>query len=570
MKLLGVLCAICGCCLSAAALDREAFTFTRYDLEVRIEPEQQRLGVRGKVTLRNDSEAAQANATLQISSTLNWSSIRLEGKPIEFISQTYTSDVDHTGALTEAIIALPRAVAPKQTITLEIGYEGVIPQDTTRLTRIGVPSEVAKHTDWDQIGPSFTAVRGIGNVAWYPIATEAANLSQGNSVLETIGRWKQREAEAEMKINFAHSGDAVAGLSTLFCNGERQFVGHEQMGRAYVSHSECTLRNLDSLVPLFVVGNFNTIDRSGVNVSYLSHHKSQAEDYSLAVEEAAPLINKWFGDHRVKPGLKAEVVELPDRDAAPFESGNVLLIPLSSNENAMLMSAIQQLTHSFFPSPRAWIRDGLARYAQVSFVADKEGRDAALEYLRNHSKALIESEKLTPAEPNQAAHSLINSDDEFYVQTKAMNVWWTLRDMVGQDALSAALHNYKSGDDKSADYIEKLIEAQAHRDLAWFFDDWIYRDRGLPDFRIASVYPRELVNGGYMVTVTVENTGQAAAEVPVTLKMTTGERTERLVVPGKSTASVRIVCPSFPQQATVNDGSVLESDTNNNVYKIER
>jgi hypothetical protein len=73
-----------------------------------------------------------------------------------------------------------------------------------------------------------------------------------------------------------------------------------------------------------------------------------------------------------------------------------------------------------------------------------------------------------------------------------------------------------------------------------------------------------------MVTVTVENTGQAATEVPVTLKMTNGERAERLVVPGKSTASVRIVCPSFPQQATVNDGSVLESDTNNNVYKIER
>jgi hypothetical protein len=570
MKLLGVLCAICGCCLSAAGLDREALTFTRYDLEVRIEPEQQRLGVRGKVTVRNDSEAAQANATLQISSTLNWSSIRLEGKPIEFISQTYTSDIDHTGALTEAIIALPKAVAPKQTITLEIGYEGVIPQDTTRLTRIGVPSEVAKHTDWDQIGPSFTAVRGIGNVAWYPIATEAANLSQGNSVLETIGRWKQREAEAEMKINFAHSGDAVAGLPTLFCNGEGQPAGHEQVGRAYVSHSECTLRNLDSLVPLFVVGNFQAVDRSEVNISYLSDHSSAASDYALAADEIVPFITKWFGDHRVKSGLKAEVIELPDRDAAPFESGNVLLIPLSGNENAMLMSAIQQLTHSFFPSSRAWVRDGLAHYAQVSFVADKEGRDAALEYLRNHSKALIESEKLAPAEPNQAAHSLINSDDEFYVQSKAMNVWWMLREIVGGDALSAALHNYKSGDDKTADYLEKLVEAQTHRDLAWFFDDWVYRDRGLPDFRIASVYPRELVNGGYMVTVNVENTGQAAAEVPVTLKVTTGERTERLVVPGKSTASVRIVCTSFPQQATVNDGSVLESDTNNNVYKIER
>jgi len=342
------------------------------------------------------------------------------------------------------------------------------------------------------------------------------------------------------------------------------------VGRAYVSHSECTLRNLDSLVPLFVVGNFQAVDRSEVNISYLSDHSSAASDYALAADEIVPFITKWFGDHRVKSGLKAEVIELPDRDAAPFESGNVLLIPLSGNENAMLMSAIQQLTHSFFPSSRAWVRDGLAHYAQVSFVADKEGRDAALEYLRNHSKALIESEKLAPAEPNQAAHSLINSDDEFYVQSKAMNVWWMLREIVGGDALSAALHNYKSGDDKTADYLEKLVEAQTHRDLAWFFDDWVYRDRGLPDFRIASVYPRELVNGGYMVTVTVENTGQAAAEVPVTLKMTTGERTERLVVPGKSTASVRIVCTSFPQQATVNDGSVLESDTNNNVYKIER
>lgn len=207
MRFLAVLCAIWGFCLSAAALDREAFTFTYYDLEVRIEPEQQRIGVRGKIALRNDSEAVQTNATLQISSTLKWSSIQFEGRPVEFISQTYSSDIDHAGALTEAIVTLPKPVAPKHTMTLEIGYEGVIPQDTTRLTRIGVPPDVAKHTDWDQIGRSFTAVRGIGNVAWYPIATDAANLSEGDSVVETVGRWKQREAKAEMHVKFSLSAD---------------------------------------------------------------------------------------------------------------------------------------------------------------------------------------------------------------------------------------------------------------------------------------------------------------------------------------------------------------------------
>src|SRR5579859_3915098 len=86
------------------AIDREAFTFTKYDLSVRLEPEQQRIGVRGKITLRNDSAIAQRSPSLQISSTLNWSSIQFEGQPVEFVSQIYTSDIDHTGALSEAVV----------------------------------------------------------------------------------------------------------------------------------------------------------------------------------------------------------------------------------------------------------------------------------------------------------------------------------------------------------------------------------------------------------------------------------------------------------------------------------
>ena len=144
-----------------------------------------------------------------------------------------------------------------------------------------------------------------------------------------------------------------------------------------------------------------------------------------------------------------------------------------------------------------------------------------------------------------------------------------LKDIVGDTNLSAVLRNYKASDDTSAYYLEKLIEAQAHRDLAWFFDDWVYRDRGLPNLRIVSVYPREILNGGYLVTVTVENQGAAGAEVPVTVRMASGESTERLIVPGKSKASVRVLAAAVPQEVTVNDGSVPESETTTHVYKIE-
>ena len=182
--------------VSAAALDREAFTFTKYDLEIRLEPEQQRLGARGKITLRNDSAQPQKVAVLQISSSLDWRSIKVDGKAVQIVSQGYTSDIDHTGALSEAIVTLPAEIKPKDSVEVEVGYEGTIPLDATRLTRAGVPEEIAKHTSWDQISVSFTAVRGAGYVAWYPIATESANFSEGE-LFQVVDRWKAREAESE-------------------------------------------------------------------------------------------------------------------------------------------------------------------------------------------------------------------------------------------------------------------------------------------------------------------------------------------------------------------------------------
>jgi len=134
---------------------------------------------------------------LQISSSLDWRSVRAADKPLQFVSQPYTSDIDHTGGLSEAIVTLPQTIAPRATVELQIAYEGVILLDASRLTRIGTPAEAANSTDWDQIGPSFTAVRGVGYVAWYPIATEVANLSEGNSLFEILGKWKARESASK-------------------------------------------------------------------------------------------------------------------------------------------------------------------------------------------------------------------------------------------------------------------------------------------------------------------------------------------------------------------------------------
>ena len=554
------------------AADREAFTFTNYALDLRIEPAQQRLEARGKITLRNDSRSPQKDVFLEISSTLDWRSIRVGGKPMQFVSQPYTSDIDHTGSLSEAIVSLPDAVPPKATIELEVGYEGVVRLDATRLTRIGVPKSEANDSDWDQISPAFTAVRGIGYVVWYPVATESANLSEGNNLFETLGRWKAREAHATMQVTLCSLTDNASSTTALMNDPPRPAVhgtGTDGSTGELTNCGEHVFRPLRETVPAFILANYSLLDRQEIAVHYLPGHQSAAGDYALAADLATPFVKQWFGS----PRHKVNVSELADPNAAPFESGNLLLTPLTTSADSRLeqMTVVHQLTHAAFPSPRPWIYEGLAHFAQAVYRERQSGRQAALDFMGLHRTAVADVEKSLAAHPTPnepASESLINTSLQEFYRSKAMYVWWMLRDMVGETALKKALASYRPEQDKDPAYVETLIEAQSKKDLEWFFDDWVYRDRGLPDFRVTSVFPRQLLGKGYLVTITVENIGGAAAEVPVTLSLEGGEVTKRLQVPARGTASVRIEAPNMPQQVVVNDGSVPESDYGNNTYQV--
>src|SRR5271167_3122431 len=80
------------------ALDREAFTVSRYQLEVQVERPSHVIAVTGRLSLRNDSNSPQKNVTLQVSSSLAWNGIAFKGEPVEWTDSPYTTDIDHTGA----------------------------------------------------------------------------------------------------------------------------------------------------------------------------------------------------------------------------------------------------------------------------------------------------------------------------------------------------------------------------------------------------------------------------------------------------------------------------------------
>jgi hypothetical protein len=555
MKYLRILCVLFALVISGCALDREAFTFANYDLTVRVEPEQQRLGARGKITLRNDSSTPQKDITLQLSSTLDWKSISAAGKAVQFVTHEYTSDIDHTGALSEAIVTLPHEVPPKGTIELTVGYEGIIPLNVTRLTRIGVPENKARHIDWDQISKSFTAVRGIGYVVWYPVATESANLSDGNSVAETEARWNARFANTTMSLIFESTIDApifFTGTPNPAVVGTRPGI---------IKIGAFSMANPGVSVPTFVIADYQKIAANDlITIQYFPSQDAAAKEYAEIAANIDPM-------PPIGRGSGLQILGLPDPDAASFVSEEIFLCPLKSPiTNDAVLDIVYAKARQLVSSPRAWIQDGLAHYAQAAFIADDAGRQAALDYLNAHRTPLVEGEKAIKS-GDEASHSLINAPDDLYLQTKAMDVWWMLRDMLGDHPLGFLL-DYHASEDHDAAYMQRLIEKQTHRDLQWFFDDWVYRDRGLPDFRVDSVYPRPIVDGGYMVTISIEDLGDAGAEVPIILRTQSEEIIKRLEVHAKSKAAIRVQTALIPVEVVVNDGSVPESDITNNVFKV--
>jgi len=452
-------------------------------------------------------------------------------------------------------------VPPKGVLELSIGYEGTIRSDATRLTRIGVPENVAIDTDWDKISNEFTAVRGIGYVTWYPIATAAANLSEGNSVFAAIERWKTRHADSSMSVLFQSTSE-----SPIFFSGNKSVVevGTES-GIAKIAAYDIPRFGMD--VPVFAAANYKTIQTRNISsVNYLPGSDDAAKTYAdLVANLDPPLFARREGS--------LQIIQLANSGAAPFVSDSVLLTPLNSPISTDTeLDVIYALAHQSPNSQRAWIHDGLAHYAQLHHIEQAGGRQAVLAYLGTRRPLLAEAQKTTETKNSQALEasaSLINSGDDAKSQIKAMWVWWMLRDMCGESTTTTPMLSYQSTTDKEPAYMQHLIEATCKKDLEWFFDDWVYRDKGLPDFRITSVYPRKNLKEGYLVTVTVENLGIAGAEVPVVVHAASGDITERLIVRGKSQASVRLSTQTLPDQVTVNDGSVPESDVSNNTFKVE-
>lgn len=561
--------------------DRSALTFTSYDLDAHLVPAQAQLVMRARFTVRNDGPQSLNRIAFQISSSLHWESFALLGEAspvtIPFQQHLIDTDADHTGKAQEAILTLAKPLQPGMSIELSAFYSGQISQSSKRLENIGAPANQAAFADWDQISPQGTSLRGFGNVLWYPTSAAPLFLGEGAILFHAVGKTKLRQSTATIRLRLAIEYVGDPPNAAYFCGSREPLTSvSENENQAVVeapglATAEFVLRPLGFRVPSLFITTQPAIS-AGSLVSIVTDQSNALPVYASVAGKIQPLLQDWLGETPLR------TLNVLDHEGQSFEDDALQIGPLASRDSADLSYLlVHSLTHAWFSSSQVWLDEGVAQFLSLLWIEQTEGRDAAIEQLRHQANILALAEPIFAPndDSNNSGQSLIHTSDEVYYANKAATVLWMLRSIVGDDVLKQTLRDYRHVSKRDADpkEFEVVLEQAAHKDLRWFFDDWVYRDRGLPDLRIVSITPRELPAradkpGGSLVAVEVHNEGEAVADVPVTVRSGTLSATERIRIAGRSSASTRIVFQGTPEVIIVNDGSVPELTATTHTKKI--
>jgi hypothetical protein len=566
--------------LAVTGAERSALTFTAYDLDVHLTPASAAISVRAGLTVRNDSPTPLTRLILQISSSLHWDALSTRSLPsgptasLPFAARLIDTDADHAGRMTEAVVPLPHPLAPGASVSLTALYSGSIPPSAERLTRIGAPDDQALQSDWDSIAPSLTALRGFGNVLWLPASAPPVFLGDGAKLFQSVGLARLRQSAATVRLRLAveYTGDPPD--AAFFCGRRQPLAAISDNANIPAAESPGVATAAFDAQPLgFRSPSLFVTDRPASQtgtpsnptlIAAVTDHYDALPAYAAAAALVEPLLTDWLGP---QPLATLTVLDHPGQ---PFEDDALLVRPMRADGPATLAPALaHSLTHAWIHSSHPWIDEGLAQFLSILWTERTSGRAAALADLQDAARplALIEPE-LPDSTLSPAGSSLASATGDIFYRTKAAAVWWMLRSIVGDGALKQTLQTYRLDPTLDRDPIglQRALEKLSHKDLRWFFDDWVYRDRGLPDLSIVSVTPSQLTSraglpAGWLIAVEVRNDGYAAAEVPVTVRSSTASETQRLRIPGRSSASTRIVFAGTPAEVEVNDGGVPETQT---------
>ena len=586
--------------------ERSAVHIDALDLDLHLTPADALEEARVTLTVRNTSAAPIERIPLQLSSTLRWQVVSSPAEAVRFTQSPIATDADHTGYVQEAVVTLAQPLAPGASLSLSALYAGQIAPSAARLTVLGVAPEQAAQAEWDAIQPTTdaasTSLRGLGHVLWYPVAAATALLGDTDKLpaLLATERFRNQTSTLRLRLTVEYAGDPPNGVILDGTLQTLHQIPDEETTLTSETHGIATADFAAQTIGYRIPSLFLTAQQPETTdgdiaqlLTLVTPRLESTGPYRSAAAQIAPLLMETLGPTPLAPML------LLDHPGEAYEDHAFLAAQLARGAGANVVpeaiapALVRPLTHAWFSiggSRNTWLDQGLPELMALLYTERIEGREAAVRELRHASLLLALSE---PAPADIAARQpLTATGRDVFLRLKSASVLWQLRDILGDEAFRAGLIAFRRSLALNPNLaneplaFEKSLERSSGKDLAWFFTDWVYEDRGLPDLTIVQVNPRPLParagrSGGYLVAIEVRNDGDAVAEVPVTVRAGAETAagpsanqdlltaTQRLRIAAHSTASTRIVFESTPENVLLNDGTVPELRSPGHTFKID-
>lgn len=582
---------------------------------------------RAKLRVRNGGGSPLTSVALQLSSALRWQSARLldakgAGSPLAVQQYHVTTDTDHTGAVNELVLALPRPLAPGAELDLDLYYGGTLQASAERLLRLGAPDSRAAEADWDAVSPAWTGLRGFGNVLWFPVAAPAVLLVDGDHFQQAVTAERERTMGTAMSLALTVEHTGAGAQTAWFLSQPEPLVsplrrraesGGETEAHADADEPVIETAHWDAIpldghpVSLFMAAGTADAGDAGHTIQVFGGDPDAAESYAAAAAKVAPLLKTWLP---ARTAGRLTVLALPSPGTQSFADGGLLATALHSGDTAALAESLAYpMAAAALPQEApAWVREGVPEFLRLLFVEGSVGRDRMMAELQATAPALQQAEASRGMDPAP----LQSCVGPVCARSKAAYALVMLRTLAGDAALQQALGAMLSqANGITADSgramtrrFEDALQQSSGKDLGWFFADWFRADRGLPDLQIVQVAPRRvernassviglpdkrpvagpigaepeaepddprrtatsaasrnvagLPEGSWLVAVEVQNNGDAAAEVPVTVRGGGLQNELPLRIPAHGRATIRVPFETTPEQVSVNDGTTPE------------
>ncbi len=187
-------------------------------------------------------------------------------------------------------------------------------------------------------------------------------LGDGARLFDEIGEHKQRLAGARFRMRLTVEYPPGQGPNIALINGHPATLtatnAAENSGVAGIAAASVDGAILGFETPSLFVATRTAHSGENMTVWTLPEDEIAVPAWETAATTVTPFLQGWLGQ---RPRAQLTLLDLPDPEDAPFETGALLATAIRSGDPNQLNGILAHaLTHAWMQSPRAWLSEGVA------------------------------------------------------------------------------------------------------------------------------------------------------------------------------------------------------------------